>query len=468
VEKVGILVVSYGSREAAMVDSFCRSAKYSVELYIADKQRNPFNVKRAREHVVIPDLAVEKICDFAQKHKARIDFGIVGPEGPIIGGVRDSVEEKTGIPMICPKKQFALEESKVEQRLLLQEVAPETSPKFKVFTPQDYENKSKDDLLRDVKDWMAELGGVERSVIKPDRPGFGKGVGVGGDHFTTAEEALQHFLSLYGGSSKSSVIVEEKVEGEESSFQAWCDGKSLAELPDTRDYKRAFDGDRGPNTGGTGSYKANSDHLPFMTPAEREGEVAVARRILERLRGDDDGSGLRGMPLYIAFIHTGRGPKILEINSRPGDPEILTLLPILDGDFVDLCFGMIEGRLGRVKLQPHATVATYAMPLTYGGYRKRFSGEVPIDLTEAYKLSGRYGDRIRIYPGSMELRDDGKTYTLKSRAVCVVGVGDDLSSARAISLEGVTHIDGPLWNRWDIGSAEHIALSVNHMERLRR
>ena len=466
-ERVGILVVAYGSREAAIIDSLCRSEKYNVEIYVADKQRNPFNVERAKEHAVISDLGVEKICSFAEKYRERIDFGIVGPEGPIIAGVRDLIEERTGIPIICPTKRYALEGSKVEQRQLLQEITPEVNPRFRVFSPQDYDGKSRDKLMRDVKAWMAELGGVERSVIKPDRPGFGNGVGVGGDHFNTMEEALQHFFSIYGGGSKERVIVEEKVDGEESSFQAWCDGKSLAVLPETRDYKRAFDGDRGPNTGGTGSYRANSDCLPFMTAADREAEVSVARRIFEKLRRGKDGSGLRGMPFYLAFIHTGKGPKILEINSRPGDPEIIAIMPTLKGDFVDLCYKMIEGTLKRVDLQPQATVVTYAMPFTYGGYRRKFSSEAPVDLTEVYKLSQKYGEKIRVYPGSMELRDDGKSYALKSRAVCVVGVGADIPSARAISLDGITHIDGPLWNRWDIGSAEHIATSAKHMERLR-
>jgi phosphoribosylamine-glycine ligase len=82
-EKVGVLVVSYGAREAAMVDAFARSPNYKVELYIADKQRNPFNVEKAAEHVVIPDLNVEKICKFAENNKDKIDFAMVGPEKPI-------------------------------------------------------------------------------------------------------------------------------------------------------------------------------------------------------------------------------------------------------------------------------------------------------------------------------------------------------------------------------------------------
>ena len=136
-EKVGVLVVSYGSREVAMVDAFARSQNYLVEIYVADKQRNPFNVKKAAKHVVIPDLNLREICKFAEVNKDKIDFGIVGPEKPIIEGIRDLVEEQTNIPIICPTKEYAIEASKVQQRLLFQEIVPEANPRFKIFNPKD-------------------------------------------------------------------------------------------------------------------------------------------------------------------------------------------------------------------------------------------------------------------------------------------------------------------------------------------
>src|SRR3990170_7030305 len=111
-EKVGVLIVSYGSREAAMIDAFSRSQTYKTKLYIVDKQKNPFNVKHAEEHLVISDLNIADISKFAKKRKDKIDFGIVGPEKPIIEGVRDLVEKETDIPIICPTKQYAIEASK--------------------------------------------------------------------------------------------------------------------------------------------------------------------------------------------------------------------------------------------------------------------------------------------------------------------------------------------------------------------
>jgi len=466
-EKVGVLVVSYGAREAAIIDAFARSLKYKVEIYVADKQKNPFNVERAKEHVAIPDLNVEEICKFAEKNKGKIDFGIVGPEKPIINGVRDLVEKRTGIPMICPTKEYAIEASKVKQRLLFEEIAPQLNPRFKIFNPKDY--KSQEEAKKELYKWLDTLGNM--AVVKPDLPAAGKGVGVWGDHFTSREQLLEHFLANF---QQGAVIVEEKIDGEESSFQALCDGKHLVPLPDTRDYKRAFDGDKGPNTGGMGSYKDKSDNLPFITSAEREREIETIKKIFEKWKIEDK-TALRGIPFYVAFMHTGKGLKILENNSRPGDPEIINIMPTIKEDFVDVCFKILDGNLTKIELEKTATVVVYKVPPNYGGYMDVFPQAIkkdevgtPVDLTEAYKLAEKYENRMRVYPASMELRD-GKTYALKSRAVAVVGIGENIEEARKISMEGINAISGgALWCRRDIASKQHIEKSVRHMEELRR
>jgi len=463
-----VLVVSYGAREAAMVDALSRSPNYKVELYIADKQRNPFNVEKATQHIVIPDLNVDAICKFAKANKTNIDFAIVGPEKPIIEGARDQIEKQTGIPVICPKQEYALEVSKVQQRLLFQDIAPEANPRFKVFDPKDY--KSTQDAKAVVYKWLDELN--NQAVVKPDRPTAGKGVGVWGDHFTTREQLFEHFMSNF---QYGTVIIEEKIDGEESSFMAFCDGKHLAVLPDTRDHKRAFDDDKGPNTGGMGSYKDKEDKLPFMTSVDRENELAIAQKIFREWTAKmPDPSSVRGVPLYLAFMHTKGGPKILEDNSRPGDPEIINILPVLKQDFVDVCYGMLEGNLTRVDVTKVATVLTYKVPPSYGGYADIFPSKVnkteadtPVDLSAAQALSKKFGDNIRVYPGSMELRD-GKTYPLKSRVVGVLGVGESVEEARQVSLEGINAIKGgALWNRSDVASKQTIEKSVRHMKKLR-
>jgi phosphoribosylamine--glycine ligase len=468
-EKTGILVVSYGSREAAIIDALTRSQNYRTEIYVVDKQKNPFNLKRAKEHVVIPDLNIKDISRFAAKRKNKIDFSIIGPEKPIIEGIRDLVEKETGIRVICPTKKYAIEASKVAQRRLFEKVAPEANPKFKVFDSKNYSSQSL--VKRDLYAWLDLLG--NQVAVKPDRPAAGKGVGVWGDHFSTREQLFEHFLANY---SQGSVIVEEKVDGEESSFQAFCDGRNLAVLPETRDYKRAFDDDKGPNTGGMGSYKGKGDTLPFMNAADREKEIEIVKKVFNNLRKRAEKTDLRGIPFYAAFIHTSKGPILLENNSRPGDPEIQNLLPILKDDFVDVCYKILEGNLTRVNIENKATVLTYKVPPNYGGFSESFPDKVntnevnqPVDMKGAEELVKKKSDSIRVYPGSMEVRDDGKTYALSSRTVCAVGIAGDIQSARDISLEGIRAIKGgALWYRNDIASREHIRKSIEHMNRLRQ
>ena len=466
-QKVGVLLVSYGAREVAMADALLRSKKYQVELYVADKQRNPFNAAKAAKQAVIPSLAIEEICKFAEANKDNLNFVLVGSEKPIIDGLRDLVEERTGLPVICPKKAYAIEESKVAQRVLFQEIAPEANPRFKVFDPADYKGK---DVRKDVYRWLDELD--NQAVVKPDKPALGKGVGVWGDHFQTREQLFEHFMSNF---QYGAVIIEEKIDGEESSFMGFCDGKHFIPLPDTRDYKRAFDDDRGPNTGGMGSYKDAQDWLPFLTEADRKKELELGSKIFKGWRAKiNDDTALRGVPLYLAFMHTGSGIKVLEINSRPGDPEIINILPIIKDDFVDVCLRMVDGNLRGVALEEAATVLSYKVPPDYGGYADVHPNKVdksavntPVDLARAQALTKKFGDKIRIYPGSMEVRD-GKNYALKSRAIGILGIGGSIEEARQISLEGAKAVTGgALWNRMDVASKGHIAKSVSHMERLR-
>jgi phosphoribosylamine--glycine ligase len=467
-EEIGVLVVSYGAREVAMADALLRSKKYQVELYVADKQCNPYNAKNATKHVVIPTLDINEICKFAETNKDKLDFVMVGSEKPIIEGIRDLIEKQTGIPVICPTKECAIEESKIAQRILFEEIAPEANPCFKIFHPASYKGK---DVRSAVYQWLDEL--ENQAVVKPDKPALGKGVGVWGDHFANREQLFEHFMSNF---KYGSVIIEEKIEGEESSCMGFCDGKHFIPLPDTRDYKRAFDDDKGPNTGGMGSYKDVADYLPFLTASEREQELALADKVFSGWKTKiKDDTALRGVPLYLAFMHTGRGIKILEINSRPGDPEIMNLLPIIKDDFVDVCLKMVNGDLNGVAIEKSATVLTYKVPVDYGGYADAFPDKAdkqafttPVDLAKVEALTKKFGDKIRIYPGSMELRQ-GKNYALKSRVIGILGIGGNIEEARQISQEGAKAITGgALWNRTDVASKQHIAKSIRHMKQLRQ
>jgi len=459
-EKVDILVVSYGAREASMIDAFKRSTEYDAQIYVADKQKNPFNFKNAKEHVVIPDLNIKAICDFAKKHKDDLDFGIVGPEGPIVDGIRDLIEKETEIPMLCPTKRFALEGSKVAQRKLIEDCCNEANPRFKIFDPKNYSSKT--EVKKDLWSWLDEM--KNRVAVKPDKPAVGKGVGVWGDHFNTREELFNHFLSIF---EKDRVIVEEKIEGEEFSLQFFSDGEHLIPTPAVRDYKRAFNGDKGPNTGGMGSYKDVYEILPFMHHKDLDEALTIGNKIFRKLKGETNNPCLRGVPMYMAYAIAKNGLKVFEINSRPGMPEIQNLMPILEDDFVDICFKILHGNLTNLNFEAQATVVIYKVPPTYGGKIKEYNGDTKIDLSTVNQMTEKHGTRMKVYPCSMESRN-GDTFALKSRTVCVVGIGDDIPNARKISLQGINAITGGnLWYRTDIASEGHIKKSIEHVKKLR-
>jgi phosphoribosylamine--glycine ligase len=443
-----------------MADFLSRS-EHPVRLFIADKQANPFNISKAEEtggrHIVVPDLNVDAIVKFARAHEGEIEFGVLGPEAPGMKGIRDRIEGETKIKMICPTAGYFIERSKVEQRKLIEEVIPRANPRFRVFDPSDY--GSADEVKTDLYRWLDEIG--DEVAVKPDAPATGKGVGVWGDHFTSREAMFRDFFMP--NFEKGAVIVEEKLDGEEFSLQFVSDGRHLVPTPSVRDYKRAFDWDLGPNTGGMGSYKDRGDLLPFMRESDWREALEIGERIHERLRGAEMNQEVRGV-MYMAYIVTADGVKVLEVNSRWGDPEIMNILPVLRDDFVEVCLKSLEGELRKLNFDEKATVVTYAVPLDYGGYAT-YTGPKKVDLSGAERLREKYGDSIRIYPGSMEVRG-GEYHALGSRTVAVVGIADTLQGAREISMEGIRKIDGPLRHREDIALAEYIERSKRHIERI--
>lgn len=456
----GVLVVSYGARAATMVDLFERS-EHDVELFIVDKQKNPFNVERAEEHIVDPSLSVDNIVDFAEKHKERIDFGIVGPEDPIIKGVRDQVEEKTSIPMICPTEEFAIEKSKVRQRKLMEDVAPEMNPEFKVFDPEEF--SSKDEVKEAVYDYLDEIG--NDVAVKPDTPAAGKGVGVWGDHFTSREGLFEEFF--YPNFEDGKVLIERKVDGEEFSLQFISDGEHLIKSPAVRDYKRAFEGEEGPNTGGMGSYKAEGDVLPFMDDSDWEKALETGEKLHEALKKEGDEEDLRGFPLYMAYVCSSDGIKVFEINSRPGDPEVMNVLPILKEDFVEVCHKILDRDLKSLEFEDRATVVTYKVPWDYGR-DEEYEGDKRIDLSKAKEMEEGYSEYLRMYPAALEM-EDGEYYAQSSRTIALVGIADTIEKARSISQEAVEKIKGAdLRYRRDIASKDHIQKSKKYMAELRK
>jgi phosphoribosylamine--glycine ligase len=374
-----------------------------------------------------------------------IDFAVIGPEDPLNNGVADSLK-RIGIPAVGPTKQLAqLETSKSFTRNLLSKYDIPGNPQYRIFTSMD-----------GIKDFIDGLDGV---VIKPDGLTGGKGVLVQGDHFETKEEALEHCREILR--EHSVVIVDEKLEGEEFSLQCLSDGTTVVATPPVQDHKRRFVDDKGPNTGGMGSYSSEDHSLPFMTATDVAEGLAITQEVAEALYRET-GEYYKGV-MYGGFIITKSGVKLLEYNARFGDPEAMNILPLLKTDFVDICRAIIDGTLNRldVEFEKKATVCKYIVPKGYGLPADHPDGQSTSAKIEVDDVKG-----ARLYYASVDRKDDG-LYMTKSRAIGVVGISDDLESAERIAERAVSAIHGPVDHRPDIGTKRLIQRRIDHMKKIR-
>ncbi len=456
-DRVGVLLVSKCLSAAAMVDALVRSDKYEAKVYMVERQANPFDVGRAEEHRVVPDLSISQIARFAKRFASRIDFGLCDTEDFVVNGGRDRLAEEAGVQMVCVTKKFAVEGSKAGQRLLFDRIWPQANPSFRVFDPSSGGTE-----LEAVSEFRSTLDEMKEPVIKPDAPARGAGVGVWGSDFKTKAQAVDFFLSAY---SRGRVVVEDRVEGEESSFHAFSDGKHFCPSPLTRDYKRARDGNMGRLTGGMGSYRDAADFLPFVTEGEWSDVLTAEARAFRKWKGRGTEPGLRGIVEYDALMHTGRGFKVLERNSRGGNTEFINLLTTLEDDLADLCFRINEGKLRGVRFRKEASVVTCVVPSRYGLPGGPSNGG-PIELTEASAFQDANEPHVRVYPMDVRVQD-GETVHGSSRCVAAVGVARRLDEAREFSVRAAQLVRGRLRYRKDVAGKKDIEYSRSHLERLR-
>jgi phosphoribosylamine--glycine ligase len=438
-----ILLVGNGAREHALAEAISRSEQ-KPRLFSFMKTNNP-GIAALSEKIKLGGYAdLEAITGFSAENK--IEFAVIGPEDPLNNGVVDALS-KIGIPSVGPTKSLArLETSKSFTRNLVKKYNIPGNPQFKVFKAID-----------GVESFLDQLEGI---VIKPDGLTGGKGVLVQGDHFSTKEEALNLCKQILAESS--SLIVEEKFDGEEFSLQCLCDGKTVVTTPLVQDHKRRFEGDKGPNTGGMGSYSLPDHSMPFLKPKDLQDGLEITRQVAAALL-KETGSLYKGV-MYGGFIATKNGVKLLEYNARFGDPEAMNILPLLKTDFVEICRHIVAGTLDKLKIEfePKATVCKYIVPKGYG---------LPADHPDAASSRAKIeiGDvgNARLYYSSVDKKEDG-LYLSSSRAIGIVGIANTLEEARKIAEEGVKAVSGPVAYRTDIGTEALIQKRIDHMKKIRK
>lgn len=408
-----ILVVGAGGREHALVWKI-RQSPLVKELYCA-----PGNAGIAALADCVP-IAVEDIIELADfAGKIRIDLTVVGPEVPLSLGIADEFQRR-GLRILGPTRVSAkIESSKVFAKEFMARHGIPTAD-FLVF-------RSPDDAMRhlDQPDVRYPL------VVKADGLAAGKGVIMAAGRDEAKAAVTRIMAERAFGASGDAVVIEECLSGTEVSFFALCDGSRLAPWPTSQDYKRALDGDKGPNTGGMGCYSPS----PFVDE-EMFGRI-VTQVMNPTVAGlGREGSTYRGF-LYAGLMLTDGGPKVLEFNCRLGDPEAEALLPRLVNDLVPFMAAAAEGSLPthrplEWRRSPSVTViaASSGYPASYKKGRK-ISG-----LEEASR-----GDGVQVFHSGTRSTASGEIETAGGRVLAVTATRPTMAEARRSAYEAVEKIE---------------------------
>ena len=436
---VKVLIIGHGAREHVIGEALVRS---EAKLYAFMSSKNAGLEDLSQGKIKIhSETDFKEIIDFSKEN--NIDFAIIGPEAPLVVGIVDALE-KNGIHCVGPRIEAAqLEGSKLFTRALLEKYKIKSNIRSKSFNS-----------MENVENYLKDLG-LENIVVKPDGLTGGKGVKVYGDHLFSKQDILDYCQTLV--KQKSPFIIEEKIEGEEFTLQTFVDGKNVVSTPLVQDHKRAYEDDSGPNTGGMGSYSMENHLMPFITQNDVDEALEDMKKVVAAVKAET-GVEYKGF-LYGGYMKTVEGIKLIEFNSRLGDPEAMNILPIIKTDFIDVCMGIINGNLkSNIEFENKATVCKYLAPEGYPGSPKK-NELVKIDKNKLNQIGAKY------YYASIYRKGD-EIYTTTSRAIGVVGIANDLESAEKIAEQGIGCISGKLFYRKDVGTLKLLQKRINHMNSL--
>lgn len=403
-----VLVVGGGGREHTIVWKLSQSPKVD-KIYCAPGNAG---IAALAECVPIKATDIDKMVDFAAENK--IDMVMVAPDDPLVLGMVDAMEER-GIRAFGPKKNAAIiEGSKVFSKDLMKKYNIPTA-KYEVFDNADEAVK------------YLQTAPIP-TVIKAEGLALGKGVIIA----TTLEEAEKAVRDMMEdkvfGNAGSRIVIEEFLTGPEVSVLAFTDGKTIKPMVSAQDHKRAYDNDKGLNTGGMGTFS------PSRIYDEKMAEECMNNIFLPTMNAmNKEGRTFKGV-LYFGLMATKDGVKVIEYNCRFGDPETQVVLPRLESDLYEIFDAIIDERLEEIDIKWRDGGAVCVVAAS-GGYPVKYdSGFEITGISDAEAL----GD-ITVFHAGTKMQD-GKTVTAGGRVLGVTAVADSLDNAIVKAYEGIKKI----------------------------
>lgn len=404
---MNILILGSGGREHALLWKLAQSPE-ATKLYAVPGNPGMAELAECVAGSIEDNAAVVKLAQ-----EKKIDLVVVGPEVPLMNGVVDALRA-AGIKAFGPTKAAAeLEGSKSFSKDIMKKYGIPTA-KYEVFTDADA-----------ARAYIEKEGAP--IVIKADGLAAGKGVIVA----ETKEQALDAVHEIMDdaafGKAGSRVVIEEFMEGEEASLLAFTDGKTIRPMVSSQDHKRAYDGDKGPNTGGMGTYAP----APVMTKdmVEQATEKILKPMIAAMAK---EGRPYQGC-LYAGLMITEEGPKVVEFNARFGDPETQVVLPFLKGDLVKIMQACVDGTLDTAAVDWEDGAAVCVV-MASGGYPKSYKKGYAIDGLKKAESLGTFV----FHAGTA--KKDGKVVTSGGRVLGVTARGGGIKEATEKAYKGVEAI----------------------------
>lgn len=403
-----VLVVGGGGREHALVWKLAQSPDVT-KLYCAPGNGG---IGEIAELVPIGAMDVDGIVNYSKAH--QIDLVVVAPDDPLAIGMVDALET-AGIKAFGPRKNAAvIEASKVFAKELMKKYRIPTAD-YRVF-----------DNSRDAMEYVsqAELP----LVVKADGLALGKGVLI----CHTRDEAIQAIRSIMEdkkfGSAGQRIVVEEFLTGPEVSVLAFTDGRTIKPMVSVQDHKRAFDQDKGPNTGGMGTF---SPSRVYTEDIARECMETIFRPTVEAM--NQEGRTFKGV-LYFGLMLTEKGPRVLEYNARFGDPETQVVMPRLKTDLLKIMQAVVNEELDRIDIEWHEDAAVCVV-MASGGYPEAY--EKSFEITGLDQVANQ-SDIMVFHAGTK--KEGEKFLTNGGRVLGVTARGSDLEEARRKAYDAVSRI----------------------------